>query len=103
MIFPRRRVSNIVTALVVRRDVLELHPVLQEKFIGQRAMIGEGAHHRPVVVAVIRPAVILHDGPVGEIREDSFRRIFDTVFFLRASAAARGTLPPLIIAWPPMS
>ncbi len=51
-------------------------------------MIGKGAHDFAVVVAVIRPAVVLHYGPVGEIGEYRVGRIGDAVFLLRTGAAA---------------
>jgi len=57
----------------------------------------------PVVVAVIRPAVGLNDGPVGEISENEVGRIFDAVLFWALVPPPRGVLPPLMIACPPMS
>ena len=53
-------------------------------------MIGKRAHHRTVVVTVIRPAVGLHDRPVSEVRENRVGSILNTVLFLRARAAAKG-------------
>src|SRR5262249_30418051 len=41
-----------------------------------------------VIVAVIRPAVRLHDGPVGQIGKDEVRRIYNAVFALCARAPA---------------
>ena len=70
MIFPRRRVSQIVPALVVRGDILEVRTVGYQKFVSRGAMIGEGAHHRAIVIPVIGPAVGLHDRPVREIAKN---------------------------------
>ena len=88
VILARRGIARVVTALIVGRDRFELDAVAEEKFIGRRAMIGERAHHFAVVVTEIRPAVVLHHGPVGQIGEYRIGRIGDAVFLLRAGAAA---------------
>ena len=52
-------------------------------------MIGEGPHDGAVIVAVIRPAVGLDDGPVGQVGKDGVRRIRNAVFALCARAATQ--------------
>ena len=89
MIFAWRRVARVVRADIVRGDLFKLDAIGHEKFVRGGAMIGESPHDGAVIVAVIRPAVGLHDGPVGQIGKDEVRRILDAVFSLRARAAAQ--------------
>ena len=89
MILTWRRVARAVRADIVRGDLFELDAIGHEKFIGCGAMIGESPHDGAIIVAVIRPAVGLDDGPVGQVGKDEVRRILDAVFVLRARAAAQ--------------
>jgi hypothetical protein len=90
MILTRRRVARAVCTDIIRSDILERDAIGHEKFIRGGAMIGERPHNGAVIVAVIRPAVGLDDGPVRQISEDEVRCIRDAVFALRARAAAQG-------------
>ena len=60
----------------------------------RRAVVGERALNRPVVVTVVGDAVRQHDGPVGQILEHLIGRILDAVFLLPARAASEGQAAP---------
>src|SRR5713226_9844158 len=89
MIFARRRVPRAVRASIVWAYLFKLDAIGHEKFVRGGAMIGERPHNGAVIVAVIRPAVGLDDGPVRQVGEDEVRCIRDAVFALCARAAAQ--------------
>src|SRR5262249_53271960 len=89
MILTRRRVARTLRADIVWGDFLEHDAIGHEKFVRGGAMIGEPPHDGSIIVAVIRPAIGLHDGPVGQIGKDEVWRIRNAVFALRARAAAK--------------
>ena len=76
-------------ASIIGWYLFELDAIGHEKFVRGGAMISEGPHDGAVIVAVIRPAVGLHDGPVGQIGKDEVRRIDNAVFALRARTTAK--------------
>src|SRR5215813_12289799 len=86
MILSRCRVPQIVPALIVGRDILESRAVGHQKLVSRRTMISKRAHYRAVVIPVIWPAVRLNDGPVREIPENQFGRVFDAVLFFYETA-----------------
>ena len=75
----------------------------QQPVIGRDILIGEGAHHFAVVIAVIRKAVGLHDRPVGVVQEHEVGGILDAGCFLRRRAAAERHVAAEVMAWPPIS
>ena len=89
MVFARRRVARAVRASIIGWYLFELDAIGHEKFVRGGAMLSEGPHDGAVIVAVIRPAVGLHDGPVGQIGKDEVRRIDNAVFALRARTTAK--------------
>ena len=88
MILTRRRVARAVRTDIVWGDFLERDAIGHQKFVRGGAMIGEPPHDGSVIIAVIRPAVGLDDGPVGQIAKDEVWGIRNAVFALRARAAA---------------
>src|SRR4029077_11043754 len=66
------------------------------------AVIGKRADNLPVVISVIWKSIWLHNRPICWVAEDQTRRIFDSILFWRLVPRPRGTLPPLVIAWPPI-
>jgi len=100
--FARRGVADRVPTAFVGRLIDEHDAVRDEPLVCRHVVSANGAR-LAIVVAVIGMPVRFDDRPVGQVPEQQVGRVDDAVFLLRARAAAERNVPPLVIAWPPMS
>ncbi len=86
--FARRGAARTVGARIVGLFVEKRHADPDEPVIGRNRVVGDHVSLVPIVEAVVGKAVRESHGPVDEVLEEGFGRVFDPVLLLRGRAPA---------------